>query len=78
MIMAEVILVELGADVVRFLDADHAAPWGVLRLAKTKVGRKRRKARIREGYQALGQGLTLAVWACHSHQSSAPGALYLR
>ncbi len=75
---AEVIVAELGTDLTRFPDADHAAAWAGLAPGQNESAGKRKKAGTRRGNRALRQALTLAAWAASHTRATFLGALYRR
>jgi transposase len=75
---AEVIVAELGTDLTRFPDADHAAAWAGLAPGQNESAGKRKKTGTRRGNRALRQALTLAAWAASHTRTTFLGALYRR
>jgi len=75
---AEVIVAELGTDMARFPDADHAAAWAGLAPGQNESAGKRKRAGTRRGNRSLRQALILAAWAASHTKSTFLGALYRR
>lgn len=59
----EVLLAEIGPDVVRFPSAGHLAAWGGMAPGNRASGGKRRSARTRKGSPWLRAALAEAAWA---------------
>ena len=75
---AEGIVAELGTDMTRFPDADHAAAWAGLAPGQNESAGKRQRAGTRRGNRSLRQALILAAWAASHTKNTFLGALYRR
>jgi len=76
--VAETILAELGTDMSRFPDAEHASSWAGLAPGQHESASKRKSTRIRDGNKYLRSALIQAAWAAVKQPDTFLAAFYRR
>jgi transposase len=75
---AEIIVSEIGIDMLRFPDANHLAAWAGVAPGNNESAGKRRSGRTRRGNQALGAALNQAAHAAAHTKNTYLSAQYYR
>jgi transposase len=76
--VAQTLVAELGTDMSRFPNAEHASSWAGLAPSQHESAGKRKQTRIRDGNTYLRSALIQAAWAAVKRPESFLAAFYRR